>query len=114
MALPARPEVSGYVEPGGSWRAFWLAAGALAVLLVLDRALPGAGVPASAWALAVVVVLGVVAAGILSARRIWTVRVGGRGPDAAPSVGREAGPLAGADAAGRQSGVVGLRAELGG
>ena len=110
MALPTRPDVSGYVEPGGSWRAFWLAAGALAVLLVLDRALPGAGVPAFAWALAVVVVLGVVAAGILSARRIWTVRVDGRGPDAALSVGRERVPLADVDAGHLRDGAGGVDA----
>ncbi len=59
-----------YVEPGGSWRAFWLVAGALAVLLVLDLVLPGGDVPPFGWALALVAVLGVVAAGTLSARRM--------------------------------------------
>jgi hypothetical protein len=78
-----------YVEPGGTWRAFWLVAGALAVLLVLDLALPGGDVPALSWLLTVVVVLGIIGIGCLSARRVWTVRVDGHGPDAALSVGRE-------------------------
>jgi hypothetical protein len=78
-----------YVEPGGSWRPFWLVAGFLAVLLVLDLALPGADVPTLVWVVALVAVLGVVGGGVLSARRIWTVRVEGVGPDAALSVGRE-------------------------
>jgi hypothetical protein len=75
----------GYTEQGGSWRPFWLVAGALAVLLVLDVALPGGDVPVLLWVLAVVVVLGVVAIGCLSARRVWTVRVDSDGL----SVGRE-------------------------
>jgi hypothetical protein len=75
-----------YVEPGGTWRAFWLVAGALAVLLVLDLALPGGDVPALSWLLTVVVVLGIIGIGCLSARRVWTVRV----DDAGLSVGREA------------------------
>jgi hypothetical protein len=74
-----------YTEAGGSWRAFWLVAGALAGFLVLDLALPGGDVPALVWAVAVVAVLGIVGAGVLSARRIWTVRVDGDGL----SVGRE-------------------------
>jgi hypothetical protein len=78
-----------YVEPGGTWRAFWLVAGALAVLLVLDLALPGGDVPTLSWLLTVVVVLGIIGIGCLSARRVWTVRVDGHGPDAALSVGRE-------------------------
>ena len=87
-----------YLEQGGSWRSFWLVAGVLAVLLVLDAALPGGDVPALLWVLAVVLVLGSVGAGCLSARRIWTVRVAGRGPDAALWVGREQLPLADVDA----------------
>ncbi|WP_116450992.1 hypothetical protein [Blastococcus litoris] len=75
----------GYVEPGGSWRPFWLVAGALAVFLVLDLALPGGDVPALLWLVAVVGVLGVVGIGCLSARRVWTVRV----DDEGLSVGRE-------------------------
>jgi hypothetical protein len=67
--------VTSYVEPGGSWRPFWLVAGALAVFLVLDLALPGGDLPLLLWVVAVVAVLGVVAAGCLSARRVWTVRV---------------------------------------
>ena len=74
-----------YVEPGGTWRAFWLVAGALAVLLVLDLALPGGDVPALSWLLTVVVVLGIIGIGCLSARRVWTVRV----DDTGLSVGRE-------------------------
>jgi hypothetical protein len=74
-----------YVEPGGSWRPFWLIAGALAVLLALDLALPGGDVPPLLWVVAIVSVLGVVAAGTLSARRIWTVTV----DDEGLSVGRE-------------------------
>jgi hypothetical protein len=83
-----------YIEPGGSWRAFWLVAGALAVLLVLDAVLPGGNVPVFVRALALIAVLGVVAAGTLSARRVWTVRVDGRGDDAALTVGRERVALA--------------------
>jgi hypothetical protein len=89
----------GHVEPGGSWRPLWLVAAALAVLLVLDAALPGPGVPPLAGVLAAVAVLGVVAAGCSARRRVWTVRVEGRGPDAALSVGRERVPLTDVDAA---------------
>jgi hypothetical protein len=89
----------GYVEPGGSWRPFWLAAVALAVLLVLDAVLPGPDVPPLLAVLAVVAVLGVVAAACSAARRVWTVRVDPRGPDGTLSVGRERVPLADVDAA---------------
>jgi hypothetical protein len=83
-----------YTEPGGSWRPFWLVAGALAVFVALDRAIPGGDVPALLWIVAIVAVLGIVAAGTLSARRIWTVRVDGPsvegdGPAGALAVGRE-------------------------
>jgi hypothetical protein len=88
-----------YSEPGGSWRSFWLAAAVLAVLVVLDVALPGPGVPPLLWLLAVALVLGCVGVGCLSARRMWTVRVAGRGRDAVLSVGREQLPLADVDAA---------------
>jgi hypothetical protein len=82
-----------YVEPGGSWRPFWLVAGALAFFAVLDIALPGGDVPLLLWVIAVVSVLGIVGAGTLSARRIWTVRV-----DADElSVGRERVPLTSID-----------------
>ena len=81
--------MSSYVEPGGSWRPFWLVAGALAVFLVLDLVLPGGDVPLVLWVVAIVAVLGIVASGTLSARRVWTVRVDGSGTDAALSVGRE-------------------------
>jgi hypothetical protein len=87
-----------YVEPGGSWRPFWLVAAFLVVLIGLDLALPGTDVPAWVWALCVVAVLGVVAGGVLSARRVWTVRVDTDGPDAALSVGRERVPITDVDA----------------
>jgi hypothetical protein len=64
-----------YVEPGGSWRPFWLVAAVLAVFLVLDLGFPGADVPPLIWLVAVVAVLGVIAGGTLSARRLWTVHV---------------------------------------
>jgi hypothetical protein len=89
----------GYVEPGGSWRPFWLVAAALAVFLVLDLLLPGGDVPPLFWVGAIVAVLGTVGIGCLSARRVWTVRVDGRGPDGALTVGRERVLLTDVDAA---------------
>jgi hypothetical protein len=77
--------VSPYLEPGGSWRPFWLIAAALTLFLVLDLAFPGPDVPALLWLVAIVAVLGIVAGSTLSARRIWTVRV----DDDALAVGRE-------------------------
>jgi hypothetical protein len=77
--------VSPYVEPGGSWRMFWLVAVALVVLLGFEIALPGSDLPWTGWAAAVGAVLGIVGASTLSARRGWTVRV----DEAALSVGRE-------------------------
>jgi hypothetical protein len=74
-----------YLEPGGSWRPFWLVAAALAVFLVLDLVFPGPDVPALIWLVAIVAVLGIIGGGTMSARRIWTVRVDPR----ALSVGRE-------------------------
>jgi hypothetical protein len=88
-----------HVEPGGSWRPLWLVAGVLGLLVVLDVVLPGPDVPPLVWVLAVVAVLGTVAFGCSAARRVWTVRVSGAGPDAALSVGRERVPLADVDAA---------------
>jgi hypothetical protein len=76
--------VTAYVEPGGSWRPFWIVAAAFAAFLALDVALPGPDLPAFAWALASAAVLGIVALGCLSARRVWTVRV-----DDTLTVGRE-------------------------
>lgn len=84
----------GYVEPGGSWRPFWLVTAALAGFLVLDLALPGPDVPPLVWVLVVVAVLGIVAAGTLSARRVWTVQV----DDDALTVGRERVPRSDIDA----------------
>ena len=100
----------GYLEPGGSWRPFWAVAAVLGVLVVLDVALPGPDVPALLWLLAFALVLGGVGAGCLSARRIWTVRVAGRGPDAALSVGRGQLPLAQVDAGHLRSGTAGVDA----
>ena len=79
-----------YVEPGGSWRPFWLVAAALAAFLALDIALPGGDVPPLLWVVAIVAVLGIVGAGTLSAQRVWTVRV----DRDALSVGRERVALA--------------------
>ena len=64
-----------YVEHGGSWRPFWLVTAALAVFLVLDLVFPGPDVPALIWLVAIVAVLGIIAGGTMSARRLWTVRV---------------------------------------
>jgi hypothetical protein len=85
--------VTPYVEHGGTWRPFWIVAAAFAVFLVLDLALPGSDVPPLLWLVAVVAVLGIVGAGCLSARRVWTVRV----DDEALTVGRERVPLADID-----------------
>jgi hypothetical protein len=67
--------VADYVEHGGSWRPFWLVTAALAVFLVLDLVFPGPDVPALIWLVAIVAVLGIIAGGTMSARRLWTVRV---------------------------------------
>ncbi len=83
-----------HVEPGANWRASWLVTAALGVLLVLDLALPGPDVPLWIWAVALVGVVGPVAAGTLSARRLWTVRVDADGL----AVGREQVALAAIDA----------------
>ena len=88
-----------YDEPGGSWRPFWLVAGVLGLVVVLAAVLPGPDVPPLVWTLAVVAVLGVVAAGVVSARRAWTVRVDAAGDEPALSVGPERVPLAAVDAA---------------
>ncbi|MCF6736627.1 DUF4175 domain-containing protein [Blastococcus sp. KM273129] len=83
-----------YVEPGGSWRPFWLVAGVLGLFAVWDLLLPGPDVPPLAWVLTLVAVPGVVAIGCLSARRVWTVRVDADGL----AVGRERVPLGDVDA----------------
>jgi hypothetical protein len=88
-----------YREPGGSWRPLWLVAGVLGLFVVLDVVLPGPGVPPLVWTLAVIAVLGVVAAGVFSARRAWTVQVDAGGADPVLSVGPERVPLADVDAA---------------
>ena len=88
-----------YVEPGGSWRPLWLVAGVLGFLVVLDLVLPGPDVPTLVEVLAGVAVLGVVAAGVVSARRAWTVRVDAADGVPALTVGPERVPLAEVDAA---------------
>jgi hypothetical protein len=86
--------VDAYVEQGGSWRPFWIVAAAFAVFVALDVALPGSDIPVLVWVLVLITVLGIVAAGCLSARRVWTVRV----DDDALVVGRERVALADVDA----------------
>lgn len=86
-----------YVEHGGTWRPFWIAAAAMGAFLVLDVALPGGDLPFG-WSLAPVAVLGIVAGGCRSARQVWTVRVAGRGRDGELRVGRERVALADVDA----------------
>lgn len=86
-----------YVEPGGSWRTFYALCGVFAVLVVLDVALPGADVPLLLWVVSLVAVLGLVATVVISANRVWTVTVAGRGPDATLTVGREQLRLADVD-----------------
>jgi hypothetical protein len=83
-----------YVELGGSWRPLWIVAAAFGVFLVLELLLPGGDLPALVWVLVILAVLGIVAGGCRSARRIWTVRV----DDSALTVGRERVPLAEVDA----------------
>ncbi|WP_193616557.1 hypothetical protein [Goekera deserti] len=83
----------GHHEPGGSWRPLWTAAAALALLIGLDVAVGAVDVPTPVWVLVAAVVLGLAAAGCLSARRLWTVRVEGRGEDTELVVGRERVPL---------------------
>jgi hypothetical protein len=78
-----------YVEHGGSWRPFWLMAAFLAALVVLDLALPGRDVPSAVWAGFLGSTLGLVGGSTVMARRALTVRVDGRGDEAALSVGRE-------------------------
>lgn len=73
-----------YVEPGGTWRPLWIVAAAVAAFVVLELVFPGRDLPGLAW-VALVLVLGIVAAGCLSARRIWTVSV----DEGALAVGRE-------------------------
>ena len=87
--------MSPYVEPGGSWRPFWLVAGVLGLVLVLDPVLPGPDVPQGLAG----AVLGAVAGNTLMARRAWTVRVDAGGADPALTVGRERVLLADVDAA---------------
>ena len=100
MVVPHPPlALMSYDEPGGSWRPFWLVAAVLGLVVVLDLVLPGPGLPPLGWVLAVVAVPGVVAAGVVSARRAWTVRVDAAGDDPALSVGPERVPLADVDAA---------------
>ena len=82
-----------YTELGGTWRPFWIVAAVMAVFLVLDLVLPGGDLPPLMWAVALMTVLGIVAAGCRSARRTWTVRV----DDRALTVGLERVPLSDVD-----------------
>ena len=82
-----------YTELGGTWRPFWIVAAVMAVFLVLDLVLPGGDLPPLMWAVALMTVLGIVAAGCRSARRTWTVRV----DDHALTVGLERVPLSDVD-----------------
>jgi hypothetical protein len=70
-----------------------MVAAALAVFVVLDLVLPGGDLPPLMWAVAVMTVLGIVAAGCRSARRMWTVRV----DDRTLAVGLERVPLSDVD-----------------
>lgn len=97
-----------YVEPGGSWRTFYTLCGVLAVLAVLDVVLPGADVPLLLWVVSIVAVLGLVALGVTSANRVWTVTVAGRGPDATLTVGREELPLRDVDLSALERGSAGV------
>jgi hypothetical protein len=93
--------VDAYVEPGASWWPFWTVAGVLGSFLVCDLVLPGPDVPPLLWAGALVAVLGIVGVSCLSGRRLWTVRVDGRGEgeddEGALTVGRERVPLSDID-----------------
>ncbi|RBY97206.1 hypothetical protein DQ237_06430 [Blastococcus sp. TF02-8] len=86
-----------YVEPGGSWRPFWIVLAVAVLAVVLELVFPGPDLPVLAWG-ALGVVLAIVATGCLAGRRLWTVRVDGRGGEGALSVGRERVPLADIDA----------------
>lgn len=63
-----------YVEPGGSWRQFWIVAGAALAFVLLELLLPGKDLPGPLWA-GLGVVVGMVGVASFQARRIWTVRV---------------------------------------
>ncbi|MFW3171882.1 hypothetical protein [Geodermatophilus sp. CPCC 206100] len=89
--------MSRYVEPGGSWRPFWLAAGVFGLLVAGELLLPGQRVPALLFTLAGCG-LGGVLGHTLMARRAWTLRVDAEGADAGLTVGRERVPLADVDA----------------
>jgi hypothetical protein len=82
-----------FVEHGGTWRPLWIGAAVVATVVGFEIVLPGRDLPWSGWP-ALVLALGMVAIGCLSARRVWTVRVDGQGPDATLTVGRERVPLA--------------------
>jgi hypothetical protein len=83
-----------YAEPGGSWRPFWLVAGVLGLLVVLELLLPGTRVPSLVWTLTASALGGAVGH-TLMVRRVRTIRV----DDRFLLVGRERVPLADVDAA---------------
>jgi hypothetical protein len=82
-----------YVEPGATWRAFWLVAAFLAALMVLGAVLPGPDLSAAAWFTFIGASLGGIGGSTFLARRAWTLRV----DETALSVGRERVPLSDID-----------------
>ena len=84
-----------YVEPGASWRPFWLTAAATGGLTVAVLLLGRGGFAATLAA----ALLGGVCGRTIMARRAWTVRVDGEGREAALTVGRERVRLAHVDTA---------------
>ncbi len=103
VSPPAR-----YVESGGSWRTFHLLAAVFVTLAVLDGLVPGDDVPLLLWVVSIVGVLGIVATGVVSANRVWSVSVVGRGPGATLTVGRESLPLSDVDLAALHTGSTGV------
>ena len=87
-----------YVEHGGTWRPLWIVAAAMGAFLVLDVVLPSRDLPLLGWGIALVAVLGIVAAACRTARQVWTVRVAGRGRDGELRVGHERVALSDVDA----------------
>ena len=85
--------MTSYLEPGASWRPLGYAATGLAVVAAADAVLPGTVASPVTSLLAIGVVLGTCLVTIVSARRMWTVRVDAH----ALAVGRERVPLADID-----------------
>ncbi|MCZ2811483.1 hypothetical protein O2W15_08540 [Modestobacter sp. VKM Ac-2979] len=91
------PRDVGHLERGGSWLPPWPVVAGLVGLFGLDAVLPQIEVPAVVWAVTGGLVLAGTAVGWLSARRLWTVELAGRGQDATLRVGREELRLADVD-----------------